>query len=128
MNLEGPPGQHALAQHAHPQRKDNGQLYILQKAERRSLLARNDKIVKTLLHQDHRLGFGVWETSKGAMYVCGKGIGIGIRDQVVDTLFEAIKKATPAPNKLQQPADAFFGRGLTKKLLLSLVRCMGMLC
>jgi len=58
------------------------------------------------------------------MYVCGKGIGIGIRDQVVDTLFEAIKKATPAPNKLQQPADAFFGRGLTKRLLLSLVRCM----
>jgi len=59
------------------------------------------------------------------MYVCGKGIGIGIRDQVVDTLFQAIKKATPAPNKFQQPDDAFFGRGLTKSLLLSLVRCMG---
>ena len=59
------------------------------------------------------------------MYVCGKGIGIGIRDQVVDTLFQTIKNATPATNKFRQPADAFFGKGLTKNLLLSLVRCMG---
>ncbi len=156
MNLEGPPGQHALAQHAHEQGKHNQeeeerqerqeqpgvggglaqktsqksvqgntQQYRQTKSARRQQTTRNDKIISTLLHPNHRLGFGVWETSNGEVNVCGKGIGIGIRDQVVDTLFQAIKNATPATNQFQQPADAFFGRGLTKSLLLSLLRCMG---
>ena len=67
----------------------------------------------------------MWKTANGEVNVCCKGIGIDIRDQVVDTLFQTIKNATPATNKFRQPADAFFGKGLTKNLLLSLVRCMG---
>ena len=156
MNLEGPPGQHALAQHAHEQGKDNQeeverqerqeqpgvggglarktsqksvqwnqQQYRQTEYAHRQQTTRNLKIISTLLHPNHRLGFGVWKTSNGEVNVCGKGIGIDIRDQVVDTLFQAIKNATPATNQFQQPADAFFGKGLTKKLLLSLVRCMG---
>ena len=90
------------------------QQYNQTRLEHRQQTTRDSKIIANLLHPQHRLGFGVWKTANGEMHVCGKGIGIDIRDQVVDTLFQAIKNATPATNKFRQPADAFFGRGLTK--------------
>jgi hypothetical protein len=142
---QGPPGQHALAQHAHEQGKDNQeeedrqerqeqpgvsgglaqktsqksvqgnkQQYRQPEYARRQQTTRNDKIISTLLHPNHRLGFGVWETSKGEVNVCGKGIGIGIRDQVVDTLFQAIKNATPATNKFQHATVPSFPQGPTR--------------
>ena len=63
------------------------------------------------------------------MKSCSKGIGtdIKLRDQVVETPHAGIQNFTPstAISKLQHAEDAFFGGGLTRLKLCSLVRSLG---
>jgi hypothetical protein len=88
---------------------------------------RDAQITKRLLDPEHSLAFGVWKPANGDVKVCSKGIGIShrLRNDVLDTLFKGIKNATPAKSTFQHPAEPFFDGVLTRRLLMSLVRCMG---
>jgi len=101
--------------------------YRQKDTHQRRQTSRDAQITKRLLDPEHSLAFGVWKPANGNVKVCSKGIGIShrLRNDVLDTLFKGIKNATPAKSPFQHPADPFFNGVLSRRLLMSFVRCMG---
>jgi hypothetical protein len=101
--------------------------YRANECSKKGQTRRDAQIAKRLLNPQHSLAFGVWKPANGEVRVCSKGIGIShtLRNDVLDTLFKGIKNATPAKSTFQHPAEPFFDGVLPRRLLMSLVRCMG---
>jgi hypothetical protein len=101
--------------------------YRANECSKKAQTRRDAQIAKRLLNPQHSLAFGVWKPANGEVRVCSKGIGIShtLRNDVLDTLFKGIKNATPAKSTFQHPAEPFFDGVLPRRLLMSLVRCMG---